>query len=349
MQLKCKHFVVTRLGVGIYDEARLMKLIELFEAVTLPSLLHQSSQEFIWLVGIDAAIPEVCRFKLEKLFRGHSHYHLVPIDVTNLLHVRVACFDWVWDCYQDFILETGLLEDPGDYVITSVIDADDAWHRDVIATVSKLVADKLPAAAKMTESRGTWLMHSAGLAITFPNGYAWYISDSKIWPMKEEFRSMAVFIASRFSSGISACSCRHTKWRQYSEILEFEVIPWTGGQPMWIYTRHDEAVGNWDSNPAMPMPAVFEGRLVESFGIDIAKLKNWCATYPPHYSGTKGFSQEAALQFDLFFQIAGLNRKIRALSKRLNSEHGKCFDRNQELEECKAKRERLITMLQHIA
>lgn len=38
MQANFSHFVITRLGFGIYDEARLEKMIDLFAAVTLPSI-----------------------------------------------------------------------------------------------------------------------------------------------------------------------------------------------------------------------------------------------------------------------------------------------------------------------
>src|SRR5205823_3285124 len=133
MQQKCAHFVVTRLGLGIYDEERLNRLVDLFEAVTLPSLINQTSQDFIWLVSIDSDFPEKVKSRISQLLSPHPNFLLIPIDVTELINVRLACFDWVWDHYQDFILENSLLIDPQDYVITSVIDADDAWHRDVVS------------------------------------------------------------------------------------------------------------------------------------------------------------------------------------------------------------------------
>jgi len=347
MQHTCPHFVVTRLALGIYDEERLNKLVDLFEAVTLPSLINQTSHDFIWLVSIDSNFPDPVKSRIDQLLSPHPNFFLIPIDVTELMNVRLACFDWVWDQYQDFILENNLLIDPHDYVITSVLDADDAWHRDVVSTVNKLAVDRLPSLSEANEMRGTWLRHSSGLAITFPNGYAWFISDGKIWPLKEEFRSMAVFVAARFASGISACSCRHTKWRQYAEILEFEVITHTHKEPMWIYTRHDEAVGHSDSKQAMPMPTSFEDRLGKTFGIDITKAKSWCTQYPSrHPSRPRGemkFNQHAAVQFDLFFRIAGLNRKMRALKRRNATDHaGRIAD---QLKHCEADRKRLVALL----
>ena len=80
------------------------------------------------------------------------------------MNVRLACFDWVWDHCQNNILENNLLRYTHDYIITSMIDADD--------TVNRLVADQLLDIRESTQNRGTLLTHSSGLAITFPHGYA---------------------------------------------------------------------------------------------------------------------------------------------------------------------------------
>src|SRR5262245_42672471 len=210
MQAKFSHFVITRLGFGIYDEARLNKMIDLFAAVTLPSIKNQT-KELFWLIAVDKACAEANKKKIQSLIAGHSNYHCVEIDVTNLSNVRLACFDWVWDHCQSFILEKGLIENPEEYVITSIIDADDAWNREVISTVDQLVRSKMPTQFEKLSARGTWLRHSVGLAITFYDGYVWFLSEKRIWPLKDEFRSMSVFVVARFSSGISACSCRHTQ------------------------------------------------------------------------------------------------------------------------------------------
>jgi len=154
MQQKCPHFVVTRLGHGIYNGERLNKLVELFEAITLPSVINQTSQDFIWLVSIDSDFPDAVKSRIGQILSPHPNFFVVPIDVTELMNVRLACFDWVWDHYQDFILENHLLIEPHDYIITSILDADDAWHRDVISTVNKLVGDRLSGLSKTSETRG---------------------------------------------------------------------------------------------------------------------------------------------------------------------------------------------------
>src|ERR1700719_1905203 len=114
-----KHFVITRIGLGLYNEAKLNRMIDLFEAVTLSSLANQTDQEFVCLIVLDAHMPASARNKIDQLVDGHSNFFLVSIDVTQLVQVHIGCFDWLWDQCQDFILAAGLVDDPRDYIITS--------------------------------------------------------------------------------------------------------------------------------------------------------------------------------------------------------------------------------------
>jgi hypothetical protein len=346
MQSEISHFVITRIGLAIYDEVRLNKMIDLFAAVTLPSVKGQSKQDFIWLIVVDAACPVASKNRIVSLIAGHRNYHCVPLDLTNVMNVRLACFDWVWDCCQTFILENHLIGSPEEYVITSIIDADDAWNRETIAMVDRLVVARMPEALGKKDSRGTWLRHSVGLTITFHDGYVWYISSRKLWPLKNEFRSMSVFIVARFSSGISACSCRHTQWRKYSEILEFEAISLPSKEPMWIYSRHDEAVESWNARQGMQMPASFVERLEKMFGVECQRVDRWLLDYPPKEETEKHFNPSAALQYDLMFRIAARNRQIRALEKAIMCNDVNGGRQNDTLSEAQAERERLIRELQ---
>jgi hypothetical protein len=343
MQAKFSHFVITRLGFGIYDEARLNKMIDLFSAVTLPSIKNQTKGCF-WLVVVDKACAEANKKKILSLIAGHDNFYCIQIDVTKLSNVRLACFDWVWDRCQTFILENGLIENPEEYVITSILDADDAWNREVISTVGQLVTSNMPAQFEKLNARGTWLRHSVGLAITFYDGYVWFLSEKKIWPLKDEFRSMSVFVVARFSSGISACSCRHTQWRKYAEILDFEVMSLPSKQPMWIYCRHEETVESWNAKQGMPVPASFDERLENAFGIDLKKVNKWLLDYPPQNISEKRYNPSAGIQYDLMFRIAIWNRKIQVLET-----HGvpnrSDLETDDALAQARAEREALIREL----
>jgi hypothetical protein len=315
-----KHVVITRLGLCVYSEHWFARMIDLFEAVTLPSLVRQTSTEFIWLVVIDADMPSTARDRVETLLSPYPNCHLVPIDVTQLLHVRQGCFDWVWDHCQEFILEGGFLDDPCDYIITSVIDADDAWHQDVVSTVNRFMTEWLPRVCVGEEQRGTWLRHTFGMATTFPRGYKWFVKANALEPVQYPFMSMAVFVTARFSSGISACSSRHRAWPSYCDVLAFEILEIEQDRPMWIYARHDLTTQPWDASAAVPMDSSMSDQLCQDFGIDGQKVQRWCEKYdrksasdaPPH--AHKGC--DASAQYDRVFRIAALNRQIEALKRR---------------------------------
>ena len=341
-----KHFVVTRIGLGIYNEVKLRKMIDLFEAVTLSSLANQSSQEFFSLVIIDAHMPPAARMRIEKLLDGCSNSFLVSIDVTRLIQVRIGCFDWVWDHCQDFILETGLLDDPRDYIISSILDADDAWHRDVISSINSVFAQRLSKLRSMEKDRTTWVRHSSGMAVTFPRGYQWYIAANKLAFLTMEFHSMAVFVTARFSSGISACSSRHSQWREYSKVLQFDVGVEGLDRQMWVYGRHDEGVVPWNAVQGMQIDAKLEKELSAAFGIDMEKVRQWCSAYPIGSNSAYSGQHTTGEQYDRIFRIAGLNRKVRALRNRLNLQISDPTVMNEEIKQCEVERERLIEKLQ---
>jgi Putative rhamnosyl transferase len=341
-----KQFVVTRIGLGIYNEAKLAKTIDLFDAVTLPSLLNQTSQEFVCLIVTDAHLPTASRNKISQLLGGYSNCFLVPIDLTRLVQVHIGCFDWVWDQCQDFILAAGLLDDPRDYIVTSILDADDAWHRDVVSLVNSFFAQRLSKLRSIEKDRTTWIRNSAGMAMTFPRGYQWYIAANKVDVLTMEFHSMAVFVAARFSSGISACSSRHSQWREYSKVVQFDVGVEAFDRPMWVYTRHNEGVVSWNASQAMQIDARLENELATTFGIDMDKIRRWRAAYPGGASSLYSGQRTTGEQYDRIFRIASVNRKLRALKNQMSTEGPDLTSLKEEIKRCEAERARLIEKLQ---
>lgn len=342
-----KHFVITRIGLGIYNEARLKKTIDLFEAVTLSSLANQSSQAFSSLIVIDAHMPLGARTRLNTLLANRQNFYLVPIDVTQLVHVRTGCFDWVWEICQDFILKNGLVDNPFDYIISSVLDADDAWNRNVVSSINGVFAQRLPQLLPKEKvgDRSTWTSHSSGMAATFPHGYQWYIAANKIEKMTFPFHSMAVFVTSRFSSGISACSSRHSQWPEYAKIVEFEVGVSNIPSQMWIYGRHDEGTVGWNASQSIPISSELETELSATFGIDIEKVRQWRLSHSAGQNFQYPGQHTTRRQYDLIFRIAALNRKIRALRTGANPQ-GSSVSMTDELTPCEIEREHLIEKLQ---
>jgi Putative rhamnosyl transferase len=312
----CKHFVITRFGLGVYCQHWFESMLALFECTTLVSLRRQSDPRFVWLIAIDAHMPSAPRRRLEALLAPHPNFHVVQIDVTQLINVKMGSFDWIWDKCQDFIIEKGLLDDPAQYVVTSTIDADDAWHYDVVDTVANFMRQQPLDFELERKGNATWLGHSAGRAATLPLGYRWFVGADAIEPMESMFHSTAVFVAARFSSGISACSSRHSQWPHYANVVDFKVASLPQVDPMWLYIRHHRTVVAWDGSRA-PKISDEQARQIEHlFGVAVGAVRDWRSRHEAASGSTRHDGCSITAQFDRFFQLAGLNRQIRALQRR---------------------------------
>lgn len=318
-----KHFVVTRLGLGVYSVPWYESTLGLFEAITYPSLRAQTSQEFTSLIVVDQQMPEPALRRLRATVGGTKNFHIVPLDLTNLRHVRHGCFDHVWDRCLDYIIEQRLLTDPSEYILTSHLDADDAWRRDVVELANEQSMSE-PARLSANESgRSAIVRHTCGQVLTFPLGLRWFAQPDIVQPFHHEFLGMAVFVLARASGGISVLSSRHSAWPAMAHALMFEVKQAQIDCPMWVYVRHNRSQIDWKIEVATSDPASAES-LRGQFGIDFARIEAWRANdamrsakgEPLRHPGLS--SRE---QHDCFFRLAALNRQI-ALLKRKERENG---------------------------
>src|SRR5580698_7048852 len=268
------HFIVTRLGIGIQNEDWFRSTLALFEAVTFPSLRAQSCEDFTSLLIVGHDMPASARSRLAEIIGGHPNFHVVPIDLLDMRRVRHGCFDYVWDCCQEYLLANRLITDPFGYIVTSVLDGDDALRRDTVALVRERAAAEMPEFLEAERKYFTWRRHTGGMCLTFPDGLQWFAHPDVVQPMHCPFHSMSVFVAARFSSGISACSSRHSAWPWYCRVLEFRTVVVKTEGPMWVYVRHDRSEVPWDSEGQRSGPACMED-LHRNFAIDFAKVEQW--------------------------------------------------------------------------
>jgi hypothetical protein len=345
-----KHFVVTRFGLGVYSSHWHERMIDLLEFTTYASLANQASRDFIWLVAVDSQMPASARARMAALF-AQPHFHLVPIEVSQVRRMHHGSFDWVWDHCADYILERQLVTDPSQYVITSLIDADDAWDREAISTINAFVDTHLPAACINETRRGHPIRHTSGVVATFPLGFRWYAQANVAESFHYPFLSMGVFVAARFSSGISACSSRHGLWPAFAKVMEFDTRELEPHRPMWIYTRHDRTMEPWDARDVAATPALRLDILGQQFGIDVQKYQRWCAAGAHEQSGAlspmvhNGCS--GADQNDRMFKIVSLNRQIDALARSLDGPDMDASDIRALLASRTAQRASLIAEFQH--
>jgi hypothetical protein len=107
-----------------------------FDLACAPSLLAQTNQDFDWVLIIDEAIPDAHRHRLNELVgrreRTHLHTFSADQDLSTLGWLRpYAPYDF----------------DDIDYIVTTLLDDDDALPNDFVATLRARLehgADTLP-------------------------------------------------------------------------------------------------------------------------------------------------------------------------------------------------------------
>jgi Putative rhamnosyl transferase len=322
-----KHFLVIRLGLGVYYLPWYESRLSLFEAVTFASLRAQSSPHFTTLIVVDRNIPPPARRRLRDIVAAAANFHIVTLDVTELRHVRHGSWDFVWDRCQDYLLAEHLVADPFEYVITSILDDDDAWHRDTVALVNRLLTPELPRLIGAEPHSLANYRHTSGRVLTFPLGLKWFAENDVVQSFEREFLGTSVFLLARFSSGLSALSSRHPAWPAMAHVAVFETVRAEPRRPMWVYVRHGQAETEWrtptvqhpESAPGVgvsgpPGEARSIAALYADFGIDFAKVAAWRAAHPAPPEGHAGFL--AREQLDCCFRIAALNRQLDALARK---------------------------------
>jgi hypothetical protein len=277
---RIKHFVLSRIGLGCYDQQWYVRMVDLFEAVTFSSIANQTCQDFDFLIVVDVGLQGPARHQLERLIATKSNFHIVEIDIVRLNDIDLASNDWIYRPCRDYILRQALISDPFEYVVTSLIDSDDAWNREYVEVVNSIMRSRHDAIVENEPGRGTHIRHSGGVAVTFSHAEKWYVSSNLIEPMNGQFYSAAISVMARFSSGISAYSCsRHIAWPYLCIALMFDAVNIETAHPMWLYVRHDRSTREWSADHLEPMAAAQLAQLQDRFGIDSAKATKWRSKY----------------------------------------------------------------------
>lgn len=131
---KFKHILITRFNLSSrnkewtnsYSDIKaewMEHRWDLFTQYCLPSILNQSTKDFIWFIYFDKTTSNSFREKIEELQKKHSFIH--PIFRES---------------YEDFMENLSLdISAVGDekttHFISSRIDNDDCFHRDAIKTI----------------------------------------------------------------------------------------------------------------------------------------------------------------------------------------------------------------------
>ncbi len=309
-----KHFILTRLGLGIFRPRWYEEMVALFLAVTAPSLQKQTSQDFEWLIVIDVGMPIAQQLVLQSFTNAHENFHLVHTDVTKMSHMRLGGHDWVYQPCHEYILGRRLVEDPTEYVITSMIDADDAWARTYIESVNTFFDGDVQKLLETEAKRKFHLRHSAGRVLTYPKGCRWFVHNDAIQPIDRAYHSNGISIIARLSSGLSGLSHRHNGWRSGAEIAAFETVEQQSANPMWLYVLHNLNDSKWFDEGALVDRKKNQEIIEKEFGVDLAKITHWHNLYGIN-ERTDHTGCDPADRYSRLFRLTALNRQIAALEK----------------------------------
>jgi hypothetical protein len=208
---KFRHYITTRFNAGLYNPDADIRIsadewmrhrIELFTTFTLPSIMGQSCQNFTWLVLIDKQTPAAYRQALSNI--RYRNMRLIYAGSKN---------SWL-----DAI-------EPGDYdLITTRIDNDDAFHKEVVETIQQNWA-------KQNAKRlGCWV-------IVFPFGFVLDLAVKEMFVMEYWFNNCPTLI--------ERAENRQTIWRWDHSNIPAEVPKdHITDKPYWLQVIHSQNLRN---------------------------------------------------------------------------------------------------------
>ncbi len=197
-----QHLIVTRHGIGVRRPSWYETRPGLLQAVTLPSIACQARPGLFWLIVIDADIPQTSLDALNKAVCAFSFIHLVRVDPAAFSGMVQGGFSWIWNACRDYVLTQGIVEDVSKFVITSIIDDDDAWRGSVVRRVDAHVVSKSDELQRQSTDyrRGYLVRHTTGLLMTFRHGLIFDQDLRRLQPIEYLAHSMISELMSIASS-----------------------------------------------------------------------------------------------------------------------------------------------------
>jgi hypothetical protein len=208
--------------------------IKLFKVFTVPSIMGQSCQNFTWLVLVDKQTPAVYRQMLSAI--RYPNMRLIYTGSKN---------SWL-----DAI-------EPGDYdLITTRIDNDDAFHKDVVETIQQRWAKQDP------KRCGPWF-------VVFPFGFILDSAAKEIFVMEYWFNNCPTLV--------ERAENPQTIWQWDHSNIPAEVPKdYISDKPYWLQVIHSENLKNRmpvdDSVKIIHRELNARLEFLASFGIDIRQL-----------------------------------------------------------------------------
>jgi hypothetical protein len=239
-----RHYITTRFNAGLYRPEAHIRIstdewmrhrIRLFTSFTLPSMMAQTCQNFTWLVLVDNQTPKAHRQVLEGI--AYKNMKLIYPEAGNDV--------WLANI------------EAGDYdLITTRLDNDDAFHRDMVKTIQD-------------NFRAQGLRRSKPWVMVFPFGFILDLGTKEMLVLEYWFNNCP--------SLVEDCGDAKTIWVwQHCEIPASIPKHYMTDRPYWLQVVHSQNLRNEvpANNPIKIIHRHLKPRLefLSYFGVDVNSL-----------------------------------------------------------------------------
>lgn len=276
-----QHFILTRFNIPfiresnidfLFDDKYLSERFSIFLKYCYPSIVNQSNQNFLWLVFFDDRTPQKYKKINEGLAIKYPRYKPIYINFSDLLfdkNINNYYFNILNKSiynlsYSETITKVLLpnyitkyigkyLSVDTEYIITTRIDNDDAFHKDMIKNVQNVYIDK------QQEK-----IISFDIGLQYVN--ATYILQTYLYP-NNHFLS---YIEKKSTHLHTILYWDHFFIEKYKKVYHIKTIP------LWLEIVHRTNVKN-SLVISRNNKLIFTNSNLSSFGIDIKW--SFCQTF----------------------------------------------------------------------
>ena len=244
----------------VFNEEWIKARLDLFEAVTLPSLLKQLKEGVYWMVFLGWEVPEIVQDYVDK-------------NLTDIPHLYLLNQRRDHETMKEFALKHCETEN---FITCSIAD-DDAWPVDHMNTV---VNTSIELKKKGHDHVG----------FAYKYGYEWVVSDIVDLNFKDKgfdiiipemlleynhpWLGHAIFVLQTVDRPFAWMAASHVTFPEWLKKENFDVVEIDEPKKTWLYARHQLADSGIIKSNNRPMDFRLED-LEEHFGIDAGKVRQW--------------------------------------------------------------------------
>lgn len=234
-----RHFIITRFNVRVgkpqndkngnhtNTDVWLKNRIDLFEKYCLPSIVGQTSKNFIWLVLFDKKSIQEYMHKIEAYRAVCPQFQPLFFDELSSDELSEKLIAAI----------SSALTDKDEYLITTRLDNDDAIHIEMIEAIQ------------------SWFPKE-NCFLNFPYGYQYDIAQKQTYLLQHCNNNHFISrIESTKEHFYTVIQCEHTKIDQFAKVYNITVND--NLTPVWIETIHDKNILNRVRINAKPVDTSF--------------------------------------------------------------------------------------------